>query len=96
MQIFTVSALAGAAKTYNAIRFAAAGVWAGEKYIFSVPSGYLASQIEVDWFKSGCSAALTTARTASAGRWSRRLVVILRAAPSHRPTWRLHVSGGLF
>jgi hypothetical protein len=56
MQIFTVSALAGAAKTYNAIRVATAGVRAGEKYLFCVPSTDLASQIEVDCTKVGCSA----------------------------------------
>jgi hypothetical protein len=38
MQIFTVGALAGAAKTYS--RCATAGVRAGEKYIVCVPPGH--------------------------------------------------------
>lgn len=56
MQIFTVDALAAASKTYNAIRFAIAGVRAGEKNIFCVPSTDLAKQIEQDCRKLGCSA----------------------------------------
>jgi hypothetical protein len=56
MQIFTVGALAGAAKTYNAIRYATAGVRAGEKYIFCVPSTALALQVEVDFTQTGCPA----------------------------------------
>jgi hypothetical protein len=56
MQILTVDALAGAAKTYNAIRFATAAVRAGEKYIFCVPSTRLAIQVEKDSQKAGCSA----------------------------------------
>src|ERR1700685_2109982 len=58
MQILTVGALAAASKTYNAIRFAVAGVRAGEKYIFCVPSTDLASQIERDCRKAGCSAVI--------------------------------------
>jgi hypothetical protein len=56
MQIMTVDALAAASKTYNAIRFAAAGVRAGEKYIFCVPSTDLAKQIEDDCRAAGCAA----------------------------------------
>jgi hypothetical protein len=44
MQIYTVSALAGAAKTHNAIRFAIRGVHVGEKIDFFVPSTDLAAQ----------------------------------------------------
>ena len=54
MQILTVGALAGAAKTCNAIRFATARVRAGEKYIFGVPSTRLADQIAADCQAIGC------------------------------------------
>ena len=53
MQILTVDALAGAAKTYNAIRFVTAGVGAGEKYTFAVPSTRLADQIAADCRATG-------------------------------------------
>jgi hypothetical protein len=55
MQIFIVDALAGAAKTYNAIRVATADVRAGEKYIFGVPSTRLADQITADCRGIGCA-----------------------------------------
>ena len=58
MQILTVGAIAAASKTYNAIRFAVAGVRAGEKFIFCVPSTDLALQIERDCRKAGCSAVI--------------------------------------
>ena len=58
MQILTVGAIAAASKTYNAICFAVAGVRAGEKFIFCVPSTDLALQIERDCRKAGCSAVI--------------------------------------
>lgn len=86
MQIYTVGALAGAAKSYNAIRFATAGVRAGEKYIFCVPStGIPAQRVNQGVAAKAADVGRHEARThrRRAGTLLRRLRIFRRGAEEH-------------